>query len=140
MPQKSNIHFEISERKVLLRIFDIVSVLAVLYAVGIVFDFDYFKINADHWVWSIVLALYLSIFATIFELYNLQKASKFEIVVQNIILTVSVTVLFYLSNSVFYPGTAGKPFADHLLLHCDEPGIICMEVCLYRFDLGSAVL
>ena len=96
MPQKSNIHFEISERKVLLRIFDIVAVLAVLYAVGMVFNFDYFKINTDHWVWSIVLALYLSIFATIFELYNLQKASKFEVVVQNIILTVSVTVLFYL--------------------------------------------
>ena len=103
MPQKSNIHFEISERKVLLRIFDIVAVLAVLYAVGMVFNFDYFKINTDHWVWSIVLALYLSIFATIFELYNLQKASKFEVVVQNIILTVSVTVLFYLLTPFFTP-------------------------------------
>ncbi len=103
MPQKSNIHFEISERKILLRIFDIVAVLAVLYAVGIVFDFDYFKINADHWVWSIVLALYLSVFATIFELYNLQKASRFETVVQNIILTVSVTVLFYLLTPFFTP-------------------------------------
>lgn len=103
MPRKSNIHFEISERKILLRVFDIVAVLAVLYAVGMVFNFDYFKINADHWVWSIVLALYLSIFATIFELYNLQKASKFEVVVQNIILTVSVTVLFYLLTPFFTP-------------------------------------
>jgi exopolysaccharide biosynthesis polyprenyl glycosylphosphotransferase len=103
MPQKSNIHFDISERKVLLRIFDIVSVLALLYLVGMVFDFDYFKINADHWVWSIVLALYLGVFATIFELYNLQKASKFEIVVQNIILTSSVTVLFYLFTPFFTP-------------------------------------
>ncbi|MBT8262683.1 MAG: sugar transferase [Bacteroidia bacterium] len=103
MPQKSNIHFDISERKILLRIFDIVSVLALLYVVGMVFDFDYFKINADHWVWSIVLALYLGVFATIFELYNLQKASKFEIVVQNIILTSSVTVLFYLLTPYFTP-------------------------------------
>ena len=103
MPQKSNIHFDISERKILLRLFDIVSVLAVLYLVGSIFDFDYFKINTEHWVWSIVLALYLSVFATIFELYNLQKASKFEVVVQNVILTSSVTVLFYLLTPFFTP-------------------------------------
>ncbi len=103
MPKKSNIHFEISERKVLLRVFDILSVLSLLYLVGLIFDFDYFKINSEHWVWSIVLATYLSIFATIFELYNLQKASKFEIVIQNIILTSSVTVLFYLLTPFYTP-------------------------------------
>ncbi|MAP54794.1 sugar transferase [Altibacter sp.] len=103
MSQKSNIHFDISERKILLRLFDIASVLSALYLVGLVFNFDYFKINADHWVWSIVLAVYLTIFATIFELYNLQKASKFEVVVQNIILTSSVTVLFYLLTPFFTP-------------------------------------
>ncbi|NND87898.1 MAG: sugar transferase, partial [Flavobacteriaceae bacterium] len=103
MAQKSKIHFEISERKVLLRLFDILSVLALLYIVGMLFNFDYFKINADHWVWSIVLALYLTVFATIFELYDLQKASKFEVVVQNIILTSSVTVLFYLLTPFYTP-------------------------------------
>ena len=103
MTQKSNIHFDISERKILLRILDITSVLSLLYLVGLVFNFDYFKINGDHWVWSIVLGLYLTVFATIFELYNLQKASKFEVVVQNIILTSSVTVLFYLLTPFFTP-------------------------------------
>ena len=103
MTQKSNIHFDISERKVLLRIFDVVSVLGLLYLVGELFDFEYFMINSDHWVWSIVLALYLTVFVSIFELYNLQKASKFEVVVQNIILTASVTVLFYLLTPFFTP-------------------------------------
>ncbi|MDC8006312.1 sugar transferase [Aureisphaera galaxeae] len=103
MSQKSNIHFDISERKVLLRIFDIACVLGALYLVGILFDFDYFLINSQHWVWSIVLGLYLTVFATIFELYNLQKASKFEVVIQNIILTASVTVLFYLLTPFFTP-------------------------------------
>lgn len=103
MSQKSNIHFDISERKVLLRIFDVVSVLSLMYLVGLVFDFDYFKINSDHWIWSIVLAVYLTLFATIFELYDLQKASKFEVVVQNIILTSSVTVLFYLLTPFLTP-------------------------------------
>ncbi len=103
MAQKPNIHFDISERKVLLRLLDILCVLALLYVVGMLFDFDYFKINADHWVWSIVLAIYLTVFATIFELYDLQKASKFEVVVQNIILTSSVTVLFYLLTPFYTP-------------------------------------
>lgn len=103
MSQRSNIHFDISERKVLLRVFDIVCVLGVLYVVGLVFNFDYFKINSVHWVWSIVLAIYLTVFATIFELYNLQKASKFEVVIQNIILTTSLTVLFYLLTPFFTP-------------------------------------
>lgn len=103
MDQKSSMHFDISERKILLRFFDIVSVLLLLYGVGLVFDFDYFKINSTHWVWSIVLAFYLTVFATIFELYNLQKASRFEVVVQNIILTSSVTVLFYLLTPFYTP-------------------------------------
>ncbi|MDC7999244.1 sugar transferase [Gilvibacter sediminis] len=103
MSQKSNIHFDISERKVLLRILDIFCVLALLYGVGLVFDFDYFKINSSHWFWSIVLGLYLTVFATIFELYDLQKASNFEVVVKNIILTSSVTVLFYLLTPFFSP-------------------------------------
>ncbi len=103
MSQNSNIHFDISERKVLLRIFDVVSVLGLLYLVGTLFDFDYFIINSQHWVWSIVLALYLTVFATIFELYNLQKASRFEVVVQNVILTSSVTVLIYLLTPFFTP-------------------------------------
>jgi exopolysaccharide biosynthesis polyprenyl glycosylphosphotransferase len=50
-----------------------------------------------------VLAGYLSIFATIFELYNLQKASKFEVVVKNVIITSSVTVLFYLLTPYYTP-------------------------------------
>lgn len=101
--KKTSIHFDISERKVLLRLIDIAVVLAMLYFVSQIFNFDYFKINAVHWVWSIVLAAYLTIFATIFELYNLQKAGKFEITIQNIILTTSVTVLFYLLTPFFTP-------------------------------------
>ncbi len=100
---KNNIHFDISERKILLRILDIVCVLSLLYLVGVVFNFDYFKINSEHWVWSIVLAGYLTVFATIFELYDLQKASKFDVVVKNIIITSSVTVLFYLLTPFYTP-------------------------------------
>lgn len=99
----NNIHFDISERKVLLRVLDIASVLILLYLIGTIFDFEYFIINSDHWVWSIVLAAYLTVFATIFELYNLQKASRFEIVVKNVIITSSLTVIFYLFTPFYTP-------------------------------------
>jgi len=103
MKTNSKIHFEISERKVLLRIFDVFSVLLLLYLVGILFDFDYFSISAERWEWLIILALYITIFGTIFEMYDLQKASKAEIVFKNIILTVSLTVLFYLLTPFYTP-------------------------------------
>lgn len=100
---KNNIHFDISERKVLLRVLDVLSVLILLYLVGTIFDFEYFIINSDHWIWSIVLAVYLTVFATIFELYDLQKAGRFDIVVKNIIITSSITVLFYLFTPFYTP-------------------------------------
>lgn len=100
---KNSIHFDISERKVLLRILDIVSVLTILYIVGNIFDFEYFIINSNHWVWSIVLATYLTVFATIFELYDLQKAGRFDVVVKNVIITSSITVLFYLLTPFYTP-------------------------------------
>jgi len=42
MVVNKKIHFEISERKILLRIFDVLSVLLALYLVGIIFNFNYF--------------------------------------------------------------------------------------------------
>lgn len=103
MPRKQNIHFEISERKVLLRIFDVVWVLFTLYLVGIFSQFEYFSINTNFWSWGFVLALYLTVFSSVFELYDLQKASQFDTVLKNVILTTSVTVLFFLLTPFFTP-------------------------------------
>ncbi len=103
MSNKSSIHFEISERKILLRVFDLISVLGALYLIGNIFDFDYFSITKANWSWTLVLVLYMTIFGTIFELYDLQKSSKFEIIISNIVLTSSVTVLFYLLTPFFTP-------------------------------------
>ena len=103
MNKHSSIHFDISERKILLRFMDIASVLSLLYFMDAFFDFDYLKINLENWKWTAVLVGYLTIFATVFELYDLQKASKFESIVQNIILTSSLTVLVYLLTPFLTP-------------------------------------
>lgn len=103
MSRKVNLHFDVSERKVLLRVFDIVWVLFSLYVVGILFNLEYFSIDSQFWHWSIVLIIYLSGFASVFELYDLQKASQFYTVSQNVVLTTSVTVLFFLLTPVLTP-------------------------------------
>jgi hypothetical protein len=40
---KKKMHFEISERKMILRLFDVLFVLLVLYAIGHFFDLDYLE-------------------------------------------------------------------------------------------------
>ena len=103
MPLLPDIHFEVSERKLLLRLFDLIFIFGVLSLVAFGFKFDYFIISGGHWSWTLSLALYFLIFATIFELYDLQKAASFQATLKNILLTVSVTVLFYMLTPFFTP-------------------------------------
>lgn len=100
---KNSIHFNISERKVLLRLFDILSILLILYFVGNTFAFDYFIINKENWKWVLVLILYVIIFGSIFEMYDLQKSSKIDKISTSIVFTASATVFFYLLTPYFTP-------------------------------------
>lgn len=103
MKSKKKIHLEISERKILLRIIDVLFVLFALYFVGEIFDFSYFKLDFHNFYWAIVLGIYLVFFGTVFELYNLQVASNQYQMVKSVILTSSSTVLFYLLTPIFTP-------------------------------------
>jgi len=103
MNKYKDIHFEISERKILLRIFDVVSVLLSLYLVGIIFKFNYFNISTTNFYWTIVLGLYLNFIGSVFEMYNLQVASNQFQIIKSIILTTSTTVLVYLLTPVYTP-------------------------------------
>lgn len=101
-------HFEISERKMILRLFDVFFVLTALFVVSTIFDFDYFTFSTTNFYWTIVLAVYLNIFGTIFEMYNLQVASNQFHVLRSAILTVSTTVLVYLLTPIFSPELPSK--------------------------------
>jgi len=103
MTNANNIHFEISERKVLLRIFDIVFALFGLYVISNQFEFDYFTITKEYWVWTLILAIYITLVGTIFELYDLQASSKLDVTFKNVVLTASFTVLFYLLTPFITP-------------------------------------
>jgi exopolysaccharide biosynthesis polyprenyl glycosylphosphotransferase len=103
MTKSKKIHFEISERKILLRIFDVLLVLLMLHFVSICTDFNYFKISGENFYWTIVLSLYLTFFGTVFEMYHLPTASNQFSIIKSIVLTSSVTVLTYLLTPFYTP-------------------------------------
>ena len=103
MSASQKIHFEISERKILLRLVDVFVVLLTLYFISEFFRFDYFAVRVDNYYWTIVLAIYLNLVGTVFEMYNLQVASNRFQVTKSIILTTSVTTLFYLLTPFYTP-------------------------------------
>jgi len=100
---KDKIHFEISERKMILHFVDVFCVVLALYWVGFVFELDYLKSSVLNWVHLIVLIAYLKIIGTIFELYHLQVASNEFQIIRNTILTVTTTVLAYFLTPVYSP-------------------------------------
>jgi exopolysaccharide biosynthesis polyprenyl glycosylphosphotransferase len=103
MQGKQGIHFEVSERKILLRLTDLVFIVLFVYGLEWFFPFTYLTINPENIVPIVVLLVYFSIFGTVFELYDLHKSSKIDISFKNIVLTSSVTVLFYLLTPVITP-------------------------------------
>jgi exopolysaccharide biosynthesis polyprenyl glycosylphosphotransferase len=103
MRQKKNIHFEISERKILLRLVDLLVVFLVLYILQNCIDFDYLTVHTNNIGYLIVLGLYITVFGTVFEIYDLQKSSKLDITFRNIVFTASTSVLFYLLTPVLTP-------------------------------------
>ena len=103
MSNNNKIHFEISERKVLLRLFDVIFVLVTLNIFSNFFNFSYFNISTSNYLWIIVLAIYINTFGSVFEMYNLQTASNQFQIIKSIVLTTSTTVLVYLLTPIFAP-------------------------------------
>jgi len=101
MNKEKKIHFEVSERKVLLRVFDVAVILTALFLVGYFMDVVYLKSSTSHFYYALALALYINIIGTVFEMYHLQVASNQYQILKSTILTVSVTFLVYLLTPVF---------------------------------------
>ncbi|TCK68842.1 exopolysaccharide biosynthesis polyprenyl glycosylphosphotransferase [Winogradskyella wandonensis] len=103
MKQHSTIHFEISERKVLLRIVDILMVFLGIFILSNYFQFEYLSLAPANAVPLVVLAIYISLFGTIFEIYDLQQASKLDVSFKNIVICMSTVMLFYLLTPFVTP-------------------------------------
>ena len=101
MNKSNKIHFEVSERKVLLRIFDVFFVLLALRFTGSIMNLEYLLASTSNLYYALVLALYLNGVGAVFEMYDLQVASNQFQIMKSSILTASTTVLFYLLTPIF---------------------------------------
>lgn len=103
MKNSKKLHFNISERKVLLKVTDVVSILVSLYVCHLFFGFSYFQFTSQSAYRLFVFAIYIHFFSSIFEMYNLQVASNQYDTIKNGLLTVATTVLTYLFTPIFSP-------------------------------------
>jgi exopolysaccharide biosynthesis polyprenyl glycosylphosphotransferase len=97
----NKIHFEVSERKIILRIFDVFFVVFALNFTGHFLDSHYLETSTKYYYYTLVFILYLNGCGAIFEMYNLQVASNQFKVLKSTILTASTAVLFYLLTPYF---------------------------------------
>jgi exopolysaccharide biosynthesis polyprenyl glycosylphosphotransferase len=82
---------------------DVFFVLTTLQILSYFFEFDYFKITTSNFYWTIFLAIYINLFGTVFEMYNLQTASNRFQISKSIILTTALTTLLYLLTPFYTP-------------------------------------
>lgn len=108
MNKSYNKHFEISERKILLRIFDVVFVVGFLFLTNIFTDFKYFSELKQEFYWIPIIAVYLTLLGTVFEMYNLVVVSFANKITKGLLLTSFFTCLFFLFTPVFTPSFPQK--------------------------------
>ncbi len=100
----NNLHINISERKLFLRVLDIVFAVLGLYVLNIFFDFHYFDFSNPNLVlWISTLTIYLLGFGEIFESYDLKVASDKYLTLKSTVITVFFATLFYVFTPVISP-------------------------------------
>lgn len=97
-------HINISERLVLLRLFDIILPLLTLIIFSYYYNFNYFK-NFENRIlgWAVTLSLYLLLFGQIFEMYRLKVASDYYLVLRSAFLTSFLTTIVFVLTPYITP-------------------------------------
>lgn len=101
-------HFEISERKILLRFFDVVFVVGFLFLLHAFTDLKYFADLCENYYWIAVLGIYLNLLGTVFEMYNLVIVSFANKITKGLLLTSFFTTLFFIFTPIVTPSFPEK--------------------------------
>ena len=97
-------YYNISERKILLRIVDIAIIILSLFLSSIYLNFNYFFFSNESILnWSLLLIFYYLIFGEIFLLYNLNVSNNRYSVVRSVTLTAFFTTIFYIFTPYISP-------------------------------------
>jgi len=103
MSKKDIFNFELSERKLLLRLFDVIILIVNIIGLNYIFENSYIYFNVNFILWTSTYALYFLFFGTVFELYVLKKAESRFKVFQNLILSIGITTLLYVFTPFITP-------------------------------------
>tara|TARA_B110000503_G_scaffold91700_1_gene138384 strand:- start:32643 stop:34043 length:1401 start_codon:yes stop_codon:yes gene_type:complete len=101
--KKSKVNFDISERKVLLWLVDLLAIFLSVAALNLSPYFNYIEWSTERWSWPLVLLGYYTFFALVFELYNLHRASRFDLILYPLVSALSMTVLLFLMTPLVTP-------------------------------------
>ena len=101
---KPKLYYSISERKILLRLLDVVFAIEGLAILSYIFDFHYFnKGSGSIFLWVGTLIVYILFFGEIFELYNLKVANERYLSFRSTLLTGLFTTIFYIFTPYISP-------------------------------------
>ncbi|WP_329805009.1 exopolysaccharide biosynthesis polyprenyl glycosylphosphotransferase [Flavobacterium facile] len=101
-------HFEISERKILLRFFDVAFVVGFLFLLHTLTDLKYFADLCVTYYWIAILAIYINLLGTVFEMYNLIIVSFATKITKGLLLTAFFTTLFFIFTPILTPSFPKK--------------------------------
>lgn len=97
-------YFSVSERKLFLRVFDIVFAMLGLWIVSLFLDFNYFNFDkVEFYEYLVTLIVYFLIFGQIFELYNLKVANDKYVTFRSLLLTTFTTTFIYIFTPIIAP-------------------------------------
>ena len=100
----NNFYFNISERRLFLRVLDIGFTVLGLYMLNVFFNFNYFDFySPNSALWISTLIIYLLVSGEIFEMYDLKVASDKYLTLRSAVITVSFVTIFYVFTPVISP-------------------------------------
>ncbi len=122
-------HIDLSERKVLLRSFDILFIVFSLWVSSRFFEQDYVNFESTFiYGWLLTLTFYFFLFGEIFQLYNLNVSNNSFKVVRSLFVTTFITTLFFTFTPFFSPSLPENRIQIiHLFL------LILVPVLIWRF-------
>jgi exopolysaccharide biosynthesis polyprenyl glycosylphosphotransferase len=103
MSKQGLFHFELSERKVLLRFFDLLVIAFCVVGLNYYFNKTYIHFSSYFPLWLGCYLAYFLFFGTVFELYVLTIAESRFTTFKNLILTLVTTTVLYLLTPYITP-------------------------------------
>ncbi|WP_405605360.1 sugar transferase [Polaribacter sp. Asnod1-A03] len=100
----SKSHYDISERRILLRVFDILFIIFSLVFASKFLSFTYINfLDFRIFKWLFLLACYYLLFGEIFQLYDLNVSNNRYKVLRSLSLTAVITTIFYIFTPFIAP-------------------------------------